>query len=80
MTMEQNWNCLLFALKNIFSSDTDGRLSLTVLKKRKRKREKVLIIFVLCKFIKMSIYARFEKMNFNSSSKTDLNGKEMYPR
>lgn len=37
MTMEQNWNCLLFALKNIFSSDTDGRLSLTVLEKEKEK-------------------------------------------
>lgn len=49
-------------------------------KKKERKKSKVLIIFVLCVFIKMRNYVRFEKMNFNSSSKTDLNGKEMYPR
>lgn len=40
VSMEQNWNCLLFALKNIFSFGTDGRFSLMMLAKKKKRKKK----------------------------------------
>lgn len=40
MIMEQNWNCLLFALKNIFSFDLDGRVSIMFTEKEKKEKRK----------------------------------------